>query len=77
MKSGKVYSIVCQLDSSHLENFLKHIFEMAVNKKFDLDGTEIFASTEVMLFQMGIEFLGRIFFLGGCFFQVGLCTSAN
>ena len=27
-----------------------------------LDGTEIFASTEVMLFQMGIEFLGGIFF---------------
>ena len=34
MKSGKVCSIVCQ-SSCHLGNFLKHIFDIGVNRKYD------------------------------------------
>ena len=39
-------SLPIVFDSSHLEHFLKHIFEMGVNRKFDLGGTESFAGSK-------------------------------
>ena len=51
------------LDSSQHENYLKHIFETGVNRKFDFRWEESFAGTSVMPFQVGLFFLGGTLYL--------------
>ena len=35
INANQLKSAYCRLDSSHLENFFKHIFEMGINRKLD------------------------------------------